>query len=105
MLKYSCRKEAGRLKVHWCPECGSKCTVERSKTRPRISGWASAMAWNNVPENYDEFTCPHNNKSWHQNVMALREELYETVSPSLRAFIMRDIGEVLEKHKKEIDEE
>jgi len=101
-LKYTCKKEAGRIQEHECPECGSRCEVEKDIARPPITGFASAMSWHSVPKIYDLFFCPNNEKAWHQNLMAIREELSEIVSPSLRTLIIEDIATILIRHKEEI---
>ena len=92
---YDCTFPAGSVQEHRCPVCDSICTVERDKVRPRISGWASAMAWHGIPEHYDLFHCPNNGEGWHCRAMEYQEELKRTKSPSVRALIERDIEEAL----------
>lgn len=89
------RAEAGKYSNYACPVCRSKCVLERNKKRPEIRCYASALAWRDCPDIYDEFTCPNADKKWHEQIEQLQREKTNTVSPSIKKLLDDDIDFIL----------
>jgi hypothetical protein len=89
------RVEAGSLHSVKCPICDDLCAGQFGLHKPNPTGMASAMAWHGVPDDYDEFMCPHDALDWHKQAEAMKRERDKSASPSVRQLIENDITYVL----------
>jgi len=74
-----------------CGVCKEKMNEQRGLNGPRTS--AEAMAKHK--SDYDQFTCPCLETNWHQQVVALRKEINETASYSLRNMLEQEVSSIL----------
>ena len=74
-----------------CLVCHTKCDVKRNILG--ATGFGEAMA--NHQHRHDRFDCPHSNKKWHQQAIALFEEIRDTSSQSLASIMKKDLENIL----------
>lgn len=78
-----------------CGICDSKMNVERNVMGP--TSWAEAMA--KREHLHDSFECPNLREKWHERVVDLVQEGYDTQSRAFRKIIRDEILEILETKK------
>jgi len=94
---------------HWFPEPGTvpegvivHCGVcgDAMECTRDISGPTSfVMAMAKSKRDHDSFFCPNRDRSWHQQVVALRDQATKTPSGMLGQMFMHEAAEIAEHRK------
>ena len=78
-----------------CGICDSIMDVKRNKYGPR--SWAAAMAGHKSA--YDEFTCPHAGKDWHEQARLLKAEIEETASAVMADMMRLELFDIIQRRE------
>ena len=78
-----------------CGVCGDLMNERRNCLGAR--GFAQAMAGSK--SNYDEFLCPNHLEKWHEQVVALRQEIKKTPSRTLAILMEQEVKDILENRE------
>lgn len=78
-----------------CRVCGCRMTVQMGIMCS--TGFASSMA--GLKTNNDVFVCPDKDLDWHKKAERLHMEMERTESKSLKAMLLKDIKELLDKRR------
>jgi len=80
--------------VH-CGVCRTVMTEHRNCDGPT----SFVMSISGSKRKHDAFYCPHRNKDWHKQVVAIRNEARDTSSLRLKNMLLDEADEVLESRK------
>jgi len=88
-------REPGTSASEKCGICGTEMDIERD--RDVYTSYACAMAKKSV--RMDAFYCPHNEEEWHNIASDLIDELNNTVSPTLREIMKKDLDKIITERR------
>jgi len=80
-----------------CRTCGDAMDVERNVLGP--TSYVEAL--HKREKKHDHFTCPNWQEDWHEQAIALKQEIENTVSHSLTKLLCADFILVLTTRKKQ----
>jgi len=78
-----------------CRVCADEMEAHRNVNGP--TNFASAMAKHKTL--HDAFYCPNAGKAWHNQAIALKEEMEKTASTRLAKLLREELGDVLKTRK------
>jgi len=85
----------GSKKTMSCRACGDEMEVHRNVKGPTCFG--EAMSGNKTL--HDSFWCPNAGKDWHNQVIALKEEIEKTASTKVAKLLQAELKQVRKTRK------
>lgn len=87
-----CNSAPGTVKTAKCGICGSQMNVKRNV----LDATSSIEKMCHSKHRHDSFTCPNINKSWHEKIVNLKYEAYDTASNKIKKILEKEMAELLE---------